>query len=148
MKDLEEFARAKKAGCEFEYQDFNHIWTPLNYPSWNAVLLDEALEDGKIRIKPNKTYYRVYLDDIDERGNPRTVGRDTPYTDATSATAAAVHDFEIEQPVPDNETIKLYEFVCKDLGDIEWDISSENHSSGWELTGRTITAVIKGESHE
>ena len=52
MKDLVEFAIAKAAGCEFEFKDFNHAWIPLNYPSWNAVKFDEALEDGLIRIKP------------------------------------------------------------------------------------------------
>jgi len=109
MKDLVEFAKAVMDVNSIIQEDHGegdtYDWKDFDMNSYNITYVMELIEDEKLRIKPNKTYFRVELNVINEWGNPVTHKSDKPFPDSV----IDVHDFEIEQPVPDNETITLYE---------------------------------------
>jgi len=105
------------------------------------------VDEGRIRIKPNKTYYRSIKEksgalEIYSSGTPFV-----PFDDwAKNHYAVLIKDFEIEEPpTVTEETITLYEF--------NYFSSPENQMAyGWtedvlvsSPTGRTGTLVIKGD---
>ena len=145
MKDLVEFAQAKAAGCEFEYK-YDSNWVKFNYPTWESQALEDAIEHGLIRIKPVVTYYRVYKSKTGTQSAVYAVESDKAFPDMSDPTwenfKLVFPDVEIEQPVPDNETITLYEHKHGTSPDANSWAEKDIYVS---RTGRTITAVIKGD---
>jgi len=141
MKDLEEFARAKKSGHEFEYM-FAREWQPLEVPIALDVLIGR-IEMGAIRIKPNKTYYRAYKDEFGYQVLSRS---NKPYKDISEWKGCElIKDFEIEEtPTVTEETIELFEFEDTEIqNNIIW-TRNPNPLRGYRRTD-SAPLVINGE---
>ncbi len=130
----------EEEGIDGEWRD--HTPSTSTRPT-NIMLVDE----GRIRIKPNKTYYRAFrmggANYIHDRNEPFegfdewsvSMGGIDPYE--------SIKDFEIEEPLAVNNTITLYEYKPSQLEPSRW----MDRGTMPEVfnTGRTITAVIKGD---